>query len=352
MKKSLNLIELCKAMLALFCLLSMYVFPGIVKSSTSNALILCGRSVIPSLFPYIILTRTVLYFLMKFKSSLPPTALRTGISISSYIALASGLLAGAPTGAILAGQMYSHGLIKKDEAEKTAVFSSVASPAFCINFFGAGIVGKRTIGLILYLASVTVNLLLLAVSEIFFNNPKEEAPNTHIFATEANNSVGEIISGSCITMLGICANITFFMCAGEVLYTVISFFFGESILFKVFFIGAAEMTSGVSITRMLPLAKRILCSSAIIGFGGLSVMMQTASVCAEYHLNCSRLFAIKFVSAFTVPTIVFAFTVISKDSFSSVASSVILTIVAFVFTFLTHFVRKMPKKYKKSKVNL
>ncbi len=352
MKRSSSAINLCGLLLSLFCLISMYIFPGIVKHSAFEAVILCGRSVIPSLFPYIVLTRIVIHLSIKASRKKSGNFFEKWKSILFYTLLFAGLISGAPTGAVLAGQMYSQGIIHKSEAEKIAVFSCIASPAFCINYFGADIVGRRSIGFILYLALVTVNLLMFAVYNALYGNTKDNEIEIRLSEDDKNGLISEIIYDSCMTILGICACVTFFMCTGNVLYTVISFISGENPLFKVFFTGGAEMTAGVSATKALPIAKKILCSSAVIGFSGLSVMLQTTSVCTKYGFGCRRLLTTKLISAFAVPAVMFVFTVLAECSFFSVRNCVISVIVLSIFAFLTYFVRKYMKKYKKSKVYL
>lgn len=356
MKRSSVFVGISGLFISLFCLISMYIFPGVTKSCTLRAIMICGRSLIPSLFPYMVLTRLILQLFIRLKGSSKFHTSKKTSSASELIAIVSGMLSGSPTGAVLAGNMYSNGMISRYSAETAVLFSSVASPAFCIGFYGGEIMKSRILGALVYIAALTVNFLMLAIYKVIY--PPSEIKNEPLTANTAENGlISEIIYDSCITTLTICAYVTFFVCTGEVLYTAISYFIGPNPFFKVFFIGAVEMTSGIVSLEGLSLSQKALCGASVIGFQGLSVMMQTASVCNAYGIGCKRLFIVKLISAITVPAAMFVLITVWKKIFdpSVIIGSGIITLCAFTLSaiaFFAYFVIKQLKKYKKSKVNL
>ncbi len=357
MKIKSSVVDLTGLFTALFCLVSLYLFPGIAKSSTVRAIVLCGKSVIPSLFPFIVLTRIFLHFFTKLRTMQGAMLKKRKMSTAGYTAFFAGLLSGFPTGALLAGQMYSQGIISKNEAESVALFSSAASPAFCINLFGGEIVNSRVLGLCVYIAAVTVNVVLLCVHNVVSHKEGESVYTVSFIKGTKAPSITEIIYDSCMTVINICAYVTFFMCAGEVLYTTVSFFLPTNEILKAYFIGTAEMTSGVEALNVLPFSKKVLCGASIIGFGGISAMMQTASVCEKYGLDCRRLFFTKLICTFAVPLVTFIIVLIGSTFFGATDSSFPFTVIlglitVTIFAFLVYFIRKTLKIFNKSKVNL
>ncbi len=284
---------------ALFCLISMYIFPGITSQTVRYSVELCGKSVIPALFPYIVITRILLNFISKTSKAHPKLG-TFRFSPQVILAYLSGIIAGIPAGAVLSGQMYSVGILTKKQAENTVIFSSVASPAFCINFFGGEIMNDRLYGVAVYIACIAVNILFYTI----FSKKISAESDTEDFRlqdTDTSVSVGEIIYDSCITVITVCAYVTFFMCAGKVVFTALSLFINKIEIVAPFITGFSEMTSGIASLKHIEPPARFLSGSMIIGFGGLSAIMQVNSVCEKYGLCCKKLILIKSLCAATVP---------------------------------------------------
>ncbi len=357
MNKSFGISDFLGAFLSLFCLASMYVFPGITRECCAKALTVCGRSVIPSLFPYIVLSRIFVHYLEGVIQKRHDSGKMGKIPFIKHIALVCGLLSGFPAGAVISGQLYSKNIITRRDAERTALFSSVASPAFCINFFGYEIMKSRKAGLIIYIASVMVSIMLMYVSGKLFENNNDSGNHYRRSLHERKSeSVSEIIYDSCMTIINICAYVTFFMCAGEILYTVFSFPFPKIKHIKILFFGIAEMTSGIASAQGADFAKKFLFGAFVIGFGGASAIMQVMSICAKYELSCKKLLAVKTISAFLVPFaafgLVFLMNVLAGEmNARNQTITVIAVIFAALLAFLLIFSKKCIKKYKKSKVN-
>ena len=280
----------------------MFLFPGIVKTTVLYSLKVCANSLIPSLFPFIISTRLLFLFLSHTKKKMSNKIIFAGLSSTALYAFATGIISGFPTGAIISGQLYKNGNITKTEAEKVAVYSSVASPAFCLNFLGYEILNSRIYGFFIYLACVVSSLLLLAVSS--FISDKNSIPDTTNI-TQGNSTVAEIITDSSITMLSICAFVTYFMCIGNVLIKSISFVFSSTRFIEPYILGILEMTSGIAILADFDFSKRLLTASVITGFGGISAMMQVWGICHKNRLMCKSIIAVKAVSLILTPLATF-----------------------------------------------
>ena len=355
MNKTFHKHDIVGASSAVLCLVALYMCPDIVKRSTAEALAVCGRSVIPSLFPFITATRLCLHFSSGLIGKLKGGKKIGTMTFSGCIALILGLLSGFPTGAILAGQMYEKGILTKAEAEKAAVFSSAASPAFCIIFLGVEILKSRLSGLFIYISAIICNIILFLLHELFFSAEETKAERSCRNVQHKTDNVSQIIYESCMTVIGICAYVTFFMCIGDVVSSITAFFIGHSGKTAILLSGIFELTSASASLCGAEYSERYMLGSVFVGFGGISAILQVMSVCEKHGLSCRYLLPAKLISALVVPIISFLVIVLSAhfgDILSATDIVPFLGLITALFAFLVYFLKKTVKKYKKSKVNL
>lgn len=338
--------------ISVFCLFCMFLFPGVVKNTVLYSLKVCVYSLIPSLFPFIICTRLMLLYLTHTKKRGANKRYLAGTSSTALYSFTIGLISGFPTGAIVSGQMYKSGIINIDEAEKIAVYSSVASPAFCINFLGYEILNSRIYGLIIYLACVISSIILFIISN--FISYKKSIHYVENISRETS-SVTEIITDSGITMLSICAFITYFMCVGKVIVKVLFFIFENIKFIEPYILGTFEMTSGIATLVSFDFSSRLLTASLIVGFGGLSAIMQVYGICKKNGLICKNFIPVKIMSAIITPIV--TFTIISLYNFAKNQLTfnfgvIIKILILLFFIGILIFIRKKAGKTKKNKVNL
>lgn len=353
--KARKLVNYSGLFISIFCLSCMYVFPEVTKNAVISSLQLCVKSVIPSLFPFIVCTRIVifLYTAKNANSESQPILPVILLSKNALIAFVLGLISGFPTGASISGQMYISGLISKEEAEKIAVFSSVAGPSFCIVFFGDNIMHNRLCGLAVYIACALSSFGLLILHNLLFCNRNFDKENfksndfTVKYAGKNLSSLTQIITDSCLTVINICAYVTFFTCIGEVLTRTSSFFISGLYSKKAYICGFLEMTGGISALSKFNFSKRLLTGAFIIGFSGVSAILQVLDICDRYSLNCRKIFFVKLASAFTVP--VLTFLIIAFSNFVNITTVLILIFAIMVITGFFIVLKLIAQKYKKNK---
>ncbi|MDO5539094.1 MAG: hypothetical protein Q4F83_03330 [Eubacteriales bacterium] len=112
-------------------------FPEISFSAAANGLILWYESLVPALFPVMILSNLLLntgmaYCFASFIS--PPFEHFLGISPFGVYALLTGFLCGCPMGAKTLADMRAQNLISKHEASYLVLFCNNISPAFLTNY--------------------------------------------------------------------------------------------------------------------------------------------------------------------------------------------------------------------------
>ncbi len=246
-----------KAVFLCFCLLVAAVFlllPQVVAEAVSSAVALCGRSLIPSLFPFFVLSNFII------KAGLVPTS-----------PMILGAVGGYPLGASIICDMYREGLISKQAAEGALPYCSLCGAGFIFGAVG-GAFGSIKIALIVWAAHILSALVIRIFSPKTVVKPAPSLPFSASFTDGVQRGL--------FSCLNICAFVIFF----SVLLAVLGYFLPISN----FLIGVIEMSRGVfSLPRD---TFGVVCAAFFTSFGGLCVQAQVASLCFDAGLSPKRHF--------------------------------------------------------------
>ena len=243
-----------------------------IRMAATKALSLCGGTVIPSLFPFMVMS--TLLVSLGFGEWISPCF--SGLMTSLFrlpgtagSALILGLIGGYPIGARTAGDLYRSGLLTREEAERLLMFCNNSNPAFLISVLGAGIFGSLRIGVWLWL----IHILSALLTGILFRS-KPSAPTRYSrAATSQPRSFAvifvESVRNSAAVMLSVCAFVVLF-------YVMASPFTALGGKLGSVLVGVTEL---FSLTPLLtPDAFSFILASGCAGWGGLSVLCQSAAV--------------------------------------------------------------------------
>ena len=148
--------------LALLCaVLALMRWPQESMAAARDGLALCGNVIIPSLFPFFVLSSLVVElgmsrYLGRLLEGVMAPLFRVGGACSSALAL--GFVGGYPVGARTAIALYENGQCSKTEAERLLAFCNNSGPAFILGVVGTGIFASSRAGLLLYLAHIAASL--------------------------------------------------------------------------------------------------------------------------------------------------------------------------------------------------
>ncbi|MBO2527771.1 MAG: hypothetical protein CW335_06325 [Clostridiales bacterium] len=195
--------------LSLLGLLGLIVYSQEATDAAKKALQLCGTSVIPSLFPFFVLSKILLSsgislsFVNRFAEKV------FGVNGECLSALVISLLGGYPAGAAAVTALYQNGAITKRDAEKALCFCNNSGPAFFVAFIGGSVLHSVRQGLILYCIHIISAILCgrmqagngNAVLRIRQVKEKQQPPMRQL---------PEAISESCASLLQISGLIIFF----------------------------------------------------------------------------------------------------------------------------------------------
>ena len=254
-----------------------------VRSSVTAALSLCARSVIPALFPFMVVSSLLISLGLGELLSAPLGGLMAlyGIGGAGASALVLGLIGGYPTGGRTAAALYREGLVSRDEAERLLAFCNNANPAFLITVLGVGVFGSFRAGLWLWLIHIAAALLTgLLTARPRHGTPRSAPQNRPAFrATGFASAFVSSVQGALGNILSVCAFVVVF----SILSLPIRRLGG--------IVGTAA-TGALELFSVLPLLTPdrtgFVLAAGIAGWGSLSVLCQTAALTVDTGLSLRR----------------------------------------------------------------
>ena len=242
--------------------------------AAAEALGLCGRSVIPALFPFLVLS--TLLVSLDFGELVSPwfAGLMTPLFRlpgSAGSALALGLAGGYPIGAQTAVQLYREGVLTRAETERLLAFCNNSNPVFLISVLGAGVFGSVRAGVWLWL----IHILAALLTGLAFRRSGESGPPQYVTRNSPSRgpslfaALVEAVRGGLTGMLSVCAFVIFFYVLASPLASL-----GGRL--GPLLVGLTEL---FSLTPLLPAdGFGFVLAAGCAGWGGLSVLCQTAAV--------------------------------------------------------------------------
>lgn len=255
-----------------------------VRAAAAEALALCAGSVIPALFPFLAVSSLLIS--LGFGEWVSPHL--AGLMTPLYhlpgcagSALLLGLVGGYPIGAQTAADLYRARLLSEEEAVRLLAFCNNSNPVFFISVLGSGVFGSTRTGVWLWL----IHLLSALLAGLFFRGGKTP-PRRRLPAAMPERSAGfagafvQAVRGAAGGMLSVCAFVTLFYVLAKPL-TALGGLWGPAL------VGGLEL---FSLTPLLTADRAgFILAAGLSGWGGLSVLCQTAAVLEDTALplkNC------------------------------------------------------------------
>lgn len=275
--------------------------PQEAVAGAKNGLALCFNVIVPSLFPFFVLSSLVVdlglaAYLGRAMEKLMRPLFRVGGSCAAAVAL--GFIGGYPVGARTALQLYEQGQCSKAEAERLLAFCNNSGPAFILGVVGAGVFGDSRVGLLLYLTHAVASLLVGLLFRFHGGNDRRGGPVRHAKPIETVTIPAAFtgaVTRSLQSTLNICAFVVFFAVVLQLLtaYGVLGAaaellallgFQGEWARRLV--AGLLELSSGVSsLMGSGGFAGRASMAAFMLGWAGLSVHCQVLSFLVDSGLS-------------------------------------------------------------------
>jgi sporulation integral membrane protein YlbJ len=254
-----------------------------MMDSARTALALCARTILPSLFPFFVLSGLLsrLGFQRLFR--------RAGSGLS---ALLVGLTGGYPMGAAYVGELYRRGALERRAAERMLLYANNTGPAFLLGAVGTSVFHSPRLGFFLWAVHAAAALLLYFCFGVRGAGAEPTDIPPEPFGAAFPAAVRQGVSAAlavcgfvvCFTVLvGLLDSHGLFSLTANRLssFTALAPQAARALL-----TGILELGSAIGAMEGLPPGRGTLAlAAAVLGWGGLSVHCQTAAVLAETDLR-------------------------------------------------------------------
>lgn len=244
---------------------------------TRSGVELCVKTVIPSLFPFFVLSMLLTNSLSG-EISHPVRILAGlfGIPEQQASLLIPAALGGYPVGAQCIGNLYHQKRVSRKEAERLLMFCSNAGPSFLFGMVSGFFPEKKMIwllwGIHLISAAFTAAVIPPTGTDLSFSQTEKKPDNTNLISAAAK--------AMCV------------VCCWVVLFRTIISFLDAWFLWmlpewvQVLIIGILELSNGCcNLLLIQNVQLRFVLCSCMLAFGGICVLLQTASVTRELSLG-------------------------------------------------------------------
>lgn len=332
-----------------------YVFPifSIILCLFSNetslvakkTIYLCLDIVIPSLFPFFVLSRIIIQYVTEFPC---PKFLKGIIEKFFYLPyyaifiIILGFISGYPNGAKMARDMFNQGLIDSRQASKLLPMANYCSPLFIIGTIGSGLFKSIKLGIFLllihWISGLMVSFIIGKITG--YGSGREGKKNhstqnnikrpAHEYRKKSMNSVSlavlfpSAIEDAAILCIKVSGYIVFFAVFSELLsllgvfsliggligllFTESSQSAGFSEFITALLKGFMEITSGAQAIynlKSIQLNVQLAVISIIFGFAGFSVHTQIVGIMKGTGCKYSILFFGKMLHGVTAGILAF-----------------------------------------------
>lgn len=242
-----------------------------LRTEAAAALALCAGTVIPALFPFMAVTGllTRLGFGQWASPWMSGLMARFHLPGAAGAPLLLGLVGGYPIGARAAAELYAAGSLTKDETERLLTFCNNANPVFLISVLGGGVFHDPHAGLWLWLIHVLAALLTGLLFRGGGSAGHHVPPRLVVRVSSFSRCFVDAVRDAAFGMLSVCAFVTLFYV----------------LVFPLRQFPAPWRTLAVGVTELFSLMPLLRCdrlsfilAAGCVGWGGLSVLCQTAAV--------------------------------------------------------------------------
>lgn len=260
-------------------LILIFLNKNLVSSTIISSFYIWFNTLVPSMFPMFILSDILInYNFIEFipkKITLFLSKL-FNISNNAVLTLFISLISGFPSNALAIRNAYDLKLISLTEANHLLLFTHFANPLFILQTVGSFYLKNNTYGIIIlishFLSAISIGILVRKKNIPTNNNYIPSKNNCQSFPSILSKSIKKSIS----TLLMVSGTVTSFL----IISTIICHAFSLDSYLSSFISSLLEMTMGLSKISLLDIDNlyKVVLSTAVISFGGLSIHLQVISI--------------------------------------------------------------------------
>ena len=346
-KKSLNLQIYSVGFMVLGVMILYFSSISTATMGVSDGIKLCLGTVIPSLFPFMVISSFIVESgLVKLIAK--PIALFSEkilkVNPDTGAVFFMSLIGGYPTGAKMLSSLVEQNKLDQKTAKRIIPFCISAGPGFIITAVGMGMFGSTKIGLLLFLSQTIANIILGILSGIIFGEKQHinRLSTAKLKLNSVSNSFVNSVASSAHALLNISAFITIFsgltaimMHSGildhitNILTEIFAFTGMDKNVFYVLINGALEVVQGCLLSAKISGNTGLYICSFFLSFSGLSILFQVISCAPQIKPKLSSLMVWRIFHALIASTVLFVMiklnptTVYTLSSFDQSKASIV-----------------------------
>ena len=286
MKKIMNSVVL------LAFLIILLLQPAPIIAATKTGFVTWAEKVVPSLFPFFVLTRLMIYYQVpqligKLLTPLFKSLLH--LSPITFFVMFLSMISGNPSGSKMARDYYDQHLISAKEMEGLMYFCNFASPLFILGTVGVVLYQSTTIGYLLLIAHLLGSIAVFICCYPLLRSKETIRQVTVQFPNQSFSAILiDCIESSLQTLIRVGGIIVFFYIVSEAFNIIHLIEWFDQLLAPIlssmnintiepFFAGLLEFTQGVTkvASASFPFKTKLILTAFIVSFTGLSIHTQT-----------------------------------------------------------------------------
>ncbi len=307
--------------MVIFFILAMVTQPAVVFEGATVGLNAWWNIVFPSLLPFFIAAELMMSFgIVHFMGTLLEPVMRPVFNVpgcGSFV-MVVGYTSGCPIASMITAKLRRARLLTRVEAERLMCFTNNSSPLFMLVAVSVGMFNNANLGLIIagahYLANLTLGLMLKyyrknhreaggannAKGRVFYRafaelakiHQSDRRPLGKILGDAVVNSINNLLKiGGFVILFAVIIRILtemgFIGLMAKILGYCLSPLGFEQEIFKAIASGIFEMTLGTKLASeaSAPLLQQLIAVAVILGWSGLSIHAQVASMIADTDIR-------------------------------------------------------------------
>ena len=315
------------------CIYFFTVFLLVYSSSNivaaKNGLILWVVSIVPSMFPFFIATELLCFTnIITITGKLLNKIMRPIFNVpgEGAFALLMGIISGYPIGAKIVGTYKIQGICSEIECERLISFTNNSGPLFIVGTVGISMLHSQSIGIKLLIVHLLSCLLVgflfrwwkrkkekdftcsfknKFVSLSFYKKTKKDISFYNLgeilsFSIQSSIKSVLIIGGFVVlfsVIISMLTNSQFLNICSNFLSLFFSFFHIPNSFYSSIVIGLLEVTNGLKMACIPNNNTSIIIVSFLLGFGGISVLLQILSITYKAKISIKPYIIGKFLQA-------------------------------------------------------
>lgn len=302
------------SLLFLLFTISILIFFNSNLSAVKSGISLWATSVVPSLFPFFVATEllmhtNIVYHIGKILNRfMKPLFNVRGEGAFAFI---MGIISGYPIGAKIATNFRKEHICTKEECERLLSFTNNSGPLFIIGSVGILLYRNTMIGLLLFITHLLASLSVGILFRFWKKNSHTDSYSSTSKAYTENktqasfSNLGEILSESIVSSIKSILVIGGFVVIFSSIISILkssgithmieiittpffNFIHISPSFIEPLFTGFFEITNGISTISNIAYKKlsiNILMTAFLLGFGGISVLLQVLSITSKSDLS-------------------------------------------------------------------